>query len=282
MAHEDKGQGTGALRGFAGMEQEKQREIARKGGANVPTRQAQLRAGSSLASEAGRKGGRAVAPQHRSFAQNRALAAAAGRKGGQTSQSRRSRQDRPAEQYPVKARGTSESGNYRSAEASRSERQREALQAWPLGVAFARHQIVWRLTMISAVSFAAEAKANPTRYYRRPSEVVRDRRLNRDEKLAILEAWELEARELAVAAEENMSGGEPSLLQDVVQARIELGDMTDPTDDDGAPTKQGVRKAQADRSAWTAQRLGANGFSPLRSLKRMGTPGRSKARAGCW
>jgi hypothetical protein len=97
--------------------------------------------------------------------------------------------------------------------------------------------------MVSAVSFATEAKANPTRYYRRPGEVVRDRRLNREEKLAILEAWELEARELAVAAEENMSGGEPSLLQDVVEARLELGDATDPADQAGAPTKHEVRKA---------------------------------------
>jgi hypothetical protein len=98
--------------------------------------------------------------------------------------------------------------------------------------------------MINAVSFAAEAKTNPTRYYRRPSEVVRDRRLNREEKLAILEAWELEARELSVASEENMSGGEPSLLQDVVQARLQLSDATDPVEDAGAPTKHGVRKAK--------------------------------------
>jgi hypothetical protein len=98
--------------------------------------------------------------------------------------------------------------------------------------------------MISAVSFVAEAKANPTRYYRWPSEVLRDRRLRREEKLAILEAWELEARELAVAAEENMSGGEHSLLQEVVQARIDLGDTTDPKDGEaGAPNKQGARKA---------------------------------------
>jgi hypothetical protein len=96
--------------------------------------------------------------------------------------------------------------------------------------------------MVSAVSFANEAKANPTRYYRRPVEVLRDRRLNRREKLAILEAWELEARELAVAAEESMGGGEPSMLQEVVQARVELGEVTDPEDDGGAPTKHGARK----------------------------------------
>ena len=77
------------LRGFASMEQGKQREIARKGGANVPNEKRSFAQDRNLAAEAGRKGGRAVKPQHRSFAQNRALAAAAGRKGGQTSQSRR-------------------------------------------------------------------------------------------------------------------------------------------------------------------------------------------------
>ena len=89
MAHEHKGHGPGAPRGFAGMEQEKQREIARKGGANVPHDKRSFAQDRALASDAGRKGGRAVAPQRRSFAQNRALAAAAGRKGGLISQSRR-------------------------------------------------------------------------------------------------------------------------------------------------------------------------------------------------
>ena len=89
MAHESRSQGTGTLRGFAGMAQDKQREIARKGGANVPHDKRSFAQDRTLASEAGRKGGRAVAPQQRSFAQNRELAAAAGRKGGQTSQSRR-------------------------------------------------------------------------------------------------------------------------------------------------------------------------------------------------
>lgn len=89
MAPENKGHGGGVLRGFASMEQGKQREIARKGGANVPNDKRSFAQDRALASEAGRKGGRAVAPQRRSFAQDRALAAAAGRKGGQTSQSRR-------------------------------------------------------------------------------------------------------------------------------------------------------------------------------------------------
>ena len=58
--------------------------------------------------------------------------------------------------------------------------------------------------------------------------MLRDRRLRRCEKLAILEAWELEARALSVASEENMSGGELTLLEEVVKARVELGDETDP------------------------------------------------------
>jgi hypothetical protein len=48
-----------------------------------------------------------------------------------------------------------------------------------------------------------------------------------------------------VASEENMNGGEPSLLQDVVQARLELGEATDPADDGGAPTKHGMRKVRS-------------------------------------
>ena len=57
----------------------------------------------------------------------------------------------------------------------------------------------------------------------------------------MLEAWELEARSLAVASEENMSGGEPDLLSEVVKARLALGVETSPSDT-GAPTKHGNRK----------------------------------------
>lgn len=53
-------------RGFASMDPQRQREIARKGGASVPS-------------------------EKRSFSQNRALAAAAGRKGGESSHGSRRR-----------------------------------------------------------------------------------------------------------------------------------------------------------------------------------------------
>lgn len=89
MARERVSQEGATPRGFARMDRTKQREIARKGGANVPHEKRSFAQNRQLASEAGRKGGRRVAPQSRSFSQNRALAAEAGRKGGRMSQRRR-------------------------------------------------------------------------------------------------------------------------------------------------------------------------------------------------
>ncbi len=89
MSRERNSQSGGLPRGFARMEPSKQREIARKGGANVPHEKRSFAQNRELASEAGRKGGRHVAPQARSFSQNRALAAEAGRKGGRIAQQRR-------------------------------------------------------------------------------------------------------------------------------------------------------------------------------------------------
>jgi hypothetical protein len=56
-------------RGFAGMDEKKQREIARKGGESVPD-------------------------EKRSFSQDRELASEAGRKGGESSQSNRDQKSR--------------------------------------------------------------------------------------------------------------------------------------------------------------------------------------------
>jgi general stress protein YciG len=90
MAHHSDSQSERAsLRGFARMDPIRQREIARKGGANVPHEKRSFAQNRVLASEAGRKGGRRVAPQARSFSQNRALASEAGRKGGRMSRRRR-------------------------------------------------------------------------------------------------------------------------------------------------------------------------------------------------
>ena len=61
-------QGGKSNRGFASMDREKQRAIARKGGESVPN-------------------------EKRSFSQDRGLAAAAGRKGGEASQGARRKPD---------------------------------------------------------------------------------------------------------------------------------------------------------------------------------------------
>jgi general stress protein YciG len=75
------------LRGFAAMNPERRREIARKGGESVPKEKRSFSRNPDLAAEAGRKGGQNVAPEDRSFSRNHALAARAGRKGGETSHS---------------------------------------------------------------------------------------------------------------------------------------------------------------------------------------------------
>ena len=75
-------------RGFASMDENKQREIARKGGESVPNEKRSFSRDPKLAAEAGRKGGRSVAPEARSFSRNPKLAAEAGRKGGEASHRR--------------------------------------------------------------------------------------------------------------------------------------------------------------------------------------------------
>lgn len=81
----EKNQRSGSGRGFAAMDEAKQREIARKGGESVPPEKRSFSQNHELAAEAGRKGGQSVAAEDRSFSRNRGLAAEAGRKGGQES-----------------------------------------------------------------------------------------------------------------------------------------------------------------------------------------------------
>jgi general stress protein YciG len=77
-------------RGFASMDEEKQREIARKGGRSVPAQARSFSKNPVLASAAGRKGGQSVPPHQRSFSRNPELASQAGRKGGAASGGRKS------------------------------------------------------------------------------------------------------------------------------------------------------------------------------------------------
>jgi general stress protein YciG len=72
-------------RGFASMDPERQREIARKGGRSVPDEKRSFSQNPELAAKAGRKGGQSVNPAKRSFSRDHTLASEAGRKGGHAS-----------------------------------------------------------------------------------------------------------------------------------------------------------------------------------------------------
>jgi general stress protein YciG len=74
--------------GFASMDPEKQREIARKGGRSVPAEKRSFSTNADLAAQAGRKGGQSVDPAKRSFSKDHTLAARAGAKGGLVSHGR--------------------------------------------------------------------------------------------------------------------------------------------------------------------------------------------------
>lgn len=63
-----------------------------------------------------------------------------------------------------------------------------------------------------------KAVTQPWKVYRAPEDVLVDERLSDAEKRRVLESWEHDARELAVAEEENMGGGEPNMLDRVVTA----------------------------------------------------------------
>lgn len=69
-------------RGFAIIDPERQREIARMGGKAVADENRSFSKNRALAAEAGRKGGRSVPPGLRSFSKDRKLAARAGAVGG--------------------------------------------------------------------------------------------------------------------------------------------------------------------------------------------------------
>jgi hypothetical protein len=85
------------------------------------------------------------------------------------------------------------------------------------------------------------AKANPSKFFQSPEEVLGHPGLSRDDKIAILRQWEVDARLLAVAEEENMTEGERSHLGGVSKALIALGDETKQpaAKETGTPSKAG-------------------------------------------
>lgn len=82
-----------------------------------------------------------------------------------------------------------------------------------------------------------KALLNPAGEFARPLDVFIDASLTREDKIRILRRWEYDARELQVAEEENMAGGPPDQLGQVLEALHRLEAVVDP--DHNPPTKQG-------------------------------------------
>jgi hypothetical protein len=74
-----------------------------------------------------------------------------------------------------------------------------------------------------------EALNDPESVYGSPERVLADPRLDREGKRAILKAWERDARALARAADEAMSGGEENMLDRVLDTlrAVSPGEQTD-------------------------------------------------------
>lgn len=67
--------------------------------------------------------------------------------------------------------------------------------------------------------FVQDAKLDPARYYRNPSDVIRDRRLTNKDRLEILAAWERDAR---ARRQSDSASAEDDELQRLRRVREEL------------------------------------------------------------
>lgn len=82
------------------------------------------------------------------------------------------------------------------------------------------------------------ALLDPASTFDTPEDVLRSIGLSREQKLELLYRWAYDASELAVAEEEGMAGGEPSQLDEVMNALDELAHGFD--SERVAPTKHGA------------------------------------------
>jgi hypothetical protein len=80
-------------------------------------------------------------------------------------------------------------------------------------------------------TIAEQAKIDPQAQFASPMHVVHDGTLTHAQKLEILRSWELDARELQTAEDENMAGGEASRLAEVRSAidQLEQSEPDSPT-----------------------------------------------------
>lgn len=64
--------------------------------------------------------------------------------------------------------------------------------------------------------------SDPAKYFQSPSEVLIDSDFRNDEKIKILEEWKIDLENLAIAADENMIGGESGALLGQVTSALNL------------------------------------------------------------
>ena len=81
--------------------------------------------------------------------------------------------------------------------------------------------------------FVQDAKLDPGRYYRHPSDIIRDRRLTKEDRLDIVIAWEQDTRQLLASAE--ASGGAEEKLNQLQRLREELEQDLESTSDAPKP-----------------------------------------------
>jgi len=77
--------------------------------------------------------------------------------------------------------------------------------------------------------FVQDAKLDPGRYYRHPSDIIRDRRLSKEDRLEIVIAWERDTRERLPA--DDISTGADDRLSQLEKLREELEQDLESTGD---------------------------------------------------
>ena len=82
-----------------------------------------------------------------------------------------------------------------------------------------------------------KAMFDPASVFACPDDVFSEKTLTREQKIRILRCWEYDARELGVAEEENMGGGPPDRLSEVLNVLLRLDEGLD--HEHSPPTKQG-------------------------------------------
>ena len=82
-----------------------------------------------------------------------------------------------------------------------------------------------------------KALLDPVSVFACPADVFGEPSLTREQKIKILRRWEYDARELEVAEEENMGGGPPDILDEILAVLHRLNAEVDL--EHSPPTKQG-------------------------------------------